>query len=419
MTHAILSAFGSLGDVHPMLAIGRRLLGRGYRVTVLLAEPYVEMAQQMGLQPHVLIAAEEFQQMIQDPDLWRPIEGVRLLMRRAAQRLDAHYEQLEALVVDESTVLVAHPLDFAARIFRDRHPHVPLASVHLAPATLRVPKAPPRLMAQGWIPRWPSKWMELVYRVADRWLVDRHLTPAINTLRGKLQMASVDRPLHRWWLSPDLVLGLFPEWFSPPLKYLPKTMRLVGFPLADGSNPQQSLDRSLMEAVKPKPLVFTAGSENAQARAFFAAACQACRELQLPGLLLTGRSDQLPESLPESVRHMTYAPFSRLLPGCRAIIHHGGIGTTSQGLAAGIPQLILPMAFDQFDNAHRATKLGCARWWPMRKLSPRRLTDSIGQLLETPFCADAARWIANRFAIGDDAAGLAADQIDALRQRFD
>ena len=58
---------------------------------------------------------------------------------------------------------------------------------------------------------------------------------------------------------------------------------------------------------------------------------------------------------------VTYAPFSALFPRCRAGVHHGGIGTLSKALQAGLPQLIVQRAFDQFDNAARAVRLGFAR----------------------------------------------------------
>jgi UDP:flavonoid glycosyltransferase YjiC (YdhE family) len=67
------------------------------------------------------------------------------------------------------------------------------------------------------------------------------------------------------------------------------------------------------------------------------------------------------------VRHFDYLPFSLVLPRVRAIVHHGGIGTSAQALAAGIPQLVRPLAYDQFDNAHRLSRLGVAR-----TLSPAR-----------------------------------------------
>ena len=62
--------------------------------------------------------------------------------------------------------------------------------------------------------------------------------------------------------------------------------------------------------------------------------------------------------MPEWAFYAAYAPFSALLPRLSLLIHHGGIGTSAQALAAGIPQTIVPFAHDQFDNAARLRRLG-------------------------------------------------------------
>ena len=50
---------------------------------------------------------------------------------------------------------------------------------------------------------------------------------------------------------------------------------------------------------------------------------------------------------------LPYVPLRALLPRCAALVHHGGIGTTAEALRAGVPQVIVPLAYDQFDNAAR------------------------------------------------------------------
>src|SRR5262249_15893310 len=47
---------------------------------------------------------------------------------------------------------------------------------------------------------------------------------------------------------------------------------------------------------------------------------------------------------------------------CAAVVHHGGGGTTAQALSVGVPQLILPPAWGQFDNAQRVERLGAGKW---------------------------------------------------------
>jgi UDP:flavonoid glycosyltransferase YjiC (YdhE family) len=75
-------------------------------------------------------------------------------------------------------------------------------------------------------------------------------------------------------------------------------------------------------------------------------------------MLLTRFSEHIPRRLPPGVAHFDYVPFRPLLPRAAAVIHHGGIGSTAQGLAAGIPQLLMPLAHDEFDNAARVKSLG-------------------------------------------------------------
>jgi len=82
--------------------------------------------------------------------------------------------------------------------------------------------------------------------------------------------------------------------------------------------------------------------------------------LQRRGLLLTKYPGHLPARLPAGVRHFSFVPFSQLLPRAAALVHHGGVGSCAQGLATGLPQLLMPMAFDQFDNAERLRRLGVA-----------------------------------------------------------
>ena len=75
-------------------------------------------------------------------------------------------------------------------------------------------------------------------------------------------------------------------------------------------------------------------------------------------MFLTQYPEQLPARLPNGVRHFNYIPFSTVLPRAAAFVHHGGIGTTAQALAAGVPQLVVPLAHDQPDNAVRIRHLG-------------------------------------------------------------
>jgi UDP:flavonoid glycosyltransferase YjiC (YdhE family) len=66
-------------------------------------------------------------------------------------------------------------------------------------------------------------------------------------------------------------------------------------------------------------------------------------------------------SLAEGSRCMVLAeevPHSWLFPRVAAVMHHGGAGTTAEGLRAGIPSLVFPGASDQYFWAERIARLG-------------------------------------------------------------
>ena len=63
------------------------------------------------------------------------------------------------------------------------------------------------------------------------------------------------------------------------------------------------------------------------------------------------------------------------------MVHHGGVGTTSEGLRAGIPTLIVPFAFDQPDNAAHAERLGGSCTLPRTKYRATRVARELDMLL--------------------------------------
>jgi rhamnosyltransferase subunit B len=133
---------------------------------------------------------------------------------------------------------------------------------------------------------------------------------------------------------------------------------LTGFPLFDEDEEADLAPDVLnfLEAGEP-PILFMPGSLMQQASPFFNTAVQACQQLGKRAILLSRYRHQIPEGLPHGIRHFEYIPFRKILPCASALVHHGGIGTCAQALRAGVPQLIHPMAYDQYDNAWRLKKL--------------------------------------------------------------
>lgn len=392
----LLTPVGSAGDVHPYIGIGRALRERGHDVTLITAGTFEATARRAGLDFIACPSAEEFEQTTHDPDLWHPRRGLALVMRTIGEHVPDVYREIERRVQPGRTVLVGHTIGFAARIYEEKH-RIPAVTLHLAPSAIRSIDNP-AAVAPGVKPqRWPRFVKRLGFWAADRLLFDRHLEPPLNAFRRELGLPPVHRVFREWIHSPRRVIGLFPDWFAPPPADWPAQARLTGFPLYDESD-QAALEPQLLQwlAAGDPPIAFTPGSANRQADKFFRAAIEASGRLKRRAVLLTRYPQQLPATLPAHVRHVTFAPYSKLLPHCIATVHHGGIGSLAQGLAAGVPQLCMPMGFDQPDNVTRIRDLGVGDYLAPKAFTADRVADALQQLFNSPQVTEACHRCAAR-----------------------
>ena len=388
----LMTPVGSSGDHHPFIGIGQRLRTRGHDVVVLTAAPFEEMVVRAGLEFRLTVSRDEYDRVTKDPDLWHPRKGLGLVMREVGRWLGDAY-RLVAEAYRPGTVLVGHGLSLGTRLFEEKH-QVPGATLQLAPSVFQSEYAPPSFRPGSDLSRWPRWVKRTLWWGVDRFFLDPTIAPALNRVRRNLGLPPVHSVMREWIHSPRRVIGLFPEWFGPPQPDWPKALRLTSFPLYDESDQHQALSPDLERFLSEggPPILFTPGSANQQADAFFRAAIGACEPLGRRALLLTQYPSQLPP-LPRGVHHERYVPFSVVLPRCAAFVHHGGIGSLAQGLAAGIPQLTMPMGFDQPDNATRLARLGVSRWVVPGDFNARNVAAALRGLLDDRRVNDAcARW---------------------------
>jgi rhamnosyltransferase subunit B len=357
--HFLVSALGSAGDVHPFIAIGQALQSRGHEVQIIALAPFEQRIARAGLAFTPLGTFDDYQRLVQQPALWHPLGGARLLIDDLLQRLPEAHALTASLVRAGQTVLVGSSLSWGARLAQEQF-GLPGATVHLAPFALQSATAPSVLPGGLDLSRLPAGLVRALYRSTERFVLDPRIAPPLNRLRSQLNLPPVQRVLSRWMHSPDLVIGAWPAWFAPPQADWPQPMIATGFPLFDEGG--ASLDAALLAFLDagPAPIGITPGSAMAHGRRFFTRALDACLALGRRVVLVSPYREQLPQVLPAEVHHASWAPFSRLMPRLAALIHHGGIGTSAQALTAGIPQLVVPFAHDQFDNAARLERLGVA-----------------------------------------------------------
>jgi UDP:flavonoid glycosyltransferase YjiC (YdhE family) len=413
----LLTTFGSLGDLHPYIAVGKGLRGRGHAVTLGSSEPYRSKVEGEGMAFHPIrpdltgkLDSPEFMSRV-----FHPRTGTEYIIRRVfLPFLEQAYEDTLAAASD-ADVLVGHPIAYATPIVADvlRKPWI---SIALAPLSMISAYDPPVISGAPWLglfrhagPRfWRSFW-NLAGRITQSW------GASINTLRRKLGLPEVKCPILRDVHSPWGTQAWFSRLFATPQPDWPARTLVTGFPFYDRLDPQHGIDETLRQFLNdgPPPVVFTLGSSALfDAGTFYAESARAAEIAGCRAILLTGPDprNQPSRKLPDSIRVAEYAPYSELFPHAAAIVHQGGIGTTAQALRAGRPMLIVPWSHDQPDNAHRVTALGAGRTLPRKRYRAELVARELAALNGASYSTAAAN--AARVIAGEDGVQAACEGLE-------
>ncbi|HEY6454623.1 MAG TPA: nucleotide disphospho-sugar-binding domain-containing protein [Steroidobacteraceae bacterium] len=420
MARVLLATFGSLGDLHPYLAVGRALCARGHQARIATSSDYRPNVEAAGLE--FAPVAPSLAQLGTPQELARrvanPMFGSQTLVRDLIMpHLRESHQQLREAARD-ADLLISHPLTFMLQVVAAEQ-HKPWLSSVLAPASFLSRHDPPAMA--------PINSMQIAYRLGPwtynalmrfiRGTVRRWEQP-LHQLRAELGVPRSGKIMvFEGQFSPLGTLALFDAPLMQPQADWPPHTRLCGTPLYDGSAADPLLLASLKEflASGDAPIVFALGSSAVWlAGNFWPCAIEAARRLGRRAILVTG-TDSMP-GLPASVRVFNYLPYSQIFPHACAVVHQAGIGTLSQALRAGRPQLTIPVWFDQPDNAARAGKLGVARTLPFRRATAARLSQQLRNLLADAAYAAAARDIAATLNATDGASNAAAHIIEALER---
>lgn len=394
--HFVCSTFGSAGDVFPMLGLAVELQRRGHDITFATNAHYGKIVESHNLKFEALGSEEDFRACVEHPDLWHPRRSFGHLIRHLSPFFKRQYQIYAERVQDPHSVGITNCFGFGALLAQDKL-GIPVLTLHCQPAAIWSDQEPPSL--PGLIgPRWCKR---VMHRIGERFLIDPAVCPFLNQWRTELGLPPVQK-ITRWWNSRYGVLCLFPEWYAPPQRDWPQPLLQTSFPLWNDRSDQPLAPsvESFLQAGS-QPVVFTPGSANIHGRSFFKSAVQACSELKLRAILLTEFPEQIPTDLPSTVRHFSYIPLDRLLPHAAAFVHHGGIGSTSQALLAGIPQVLMPLAHDQFDNAARVIRLGVGDSIPAPRFTAPKLGKALQSLLQSQSVIQQSREIAGRLTAKD------------------
>ncbi|MGO9470633.1 MAG: glycosyltransferase [Isosphaeraceae bacterium] len=415
----VLTAIGSLGDLHPLVAIALGLKARGHEAIVATGACYRRKIEEIGLGFHAIRPDCDF---VYDPGRmgrfmhfrWGTIRILRELILPAVR---ASYEDTLAAVDGGADLIVSHPLTFAARLVAEAKA-IPWASAHVSPIVFGSAYDPPALPVVPDLSPYlcflgPGFWRPL--RRSLTWATRPWARP-LDRLRSDICLPpATDNPLVDGH-SPALVLALFSKLLADSQPDWPSQTIQTGFPFYDrDGEPARGLHPELARFLDegPPPIVFTLGVTAATvAGLFFENSIAAARKLGERAVLVGNRGHR-PDILPHGVAAFDYTPFSELFPRAAAVVHAGGIGTTGLAMRSGRPMLVVPHAHDQPDNAQRLTRLGIARSIFPRRYTPARVAAELGGLLDDPSYARRASEVGDTIR-QEDGVGAACDALEEL-----
>jgi len=398
----LISPFGSEGDVSPLVWAAKALSIRGHSPHLLLPPKYAFLAESAGIPWTPVGQPGDFDTLVRDPRFWHPITGSAHV---ATVMLASYHEFLAAYRACEvcPDLVISSTLGLAAA-FAAESEGVPNLRVHMQPAIFRsLDDCPVFAHGLGWLPAAPTGIKRAAFRTIDG-ILNFTMRKPINALRSGLSLDPI-RDVYREIIhGGDGVALMTPAWFAEPQAEWPEGIRQFSFPL-DRSARELPADLKKFLAENPHPILWTHGSANFDTHTFHRCAISASKNLNMPFLIVGPEPPDDP--LPSNGLAVSHVSFDLLFPMCRAVVHHGGIGTTAKAMAAGLPQLVVPRAHDQPDNAARVARLHLGRQLPYPGLSPARATRELQKLLASPVIQETCTKTAPLVRDADDASAFA------------
>jgi amino acid adenylation domain-containing protein len=358
MSKIILTTVGSAGSIIPFIRMGKALRGRGHEVSLISNCCYEGMAREAGLEFSAVDDPVECEAHLRESGMLNEPRGfVPFYEKYFLPGVLKECRLIERLHRPRETILVARSQPGIAALLAAEKLGLPVVSIFLAPFDAQV------------IPVFEQ-------------LVDETFRGVINDHRVSLGLPQIGR--WRYWLpSAHSGLGLWPEWFALRDSNLPVPIMANGFVLPEAEGEVSS---ALPEAVREmigsgqRPILVTGGTGLFFGKEMFAVCLEACRKLAVPVLLVSRYREQVPDDLPPGVHWYEQLPFEQVVSHLRLIIHHGGIGTMSQAMAGGVPQIIMGIGMDRPDNALCLSRLGAGEHVPPAQWRPEVLVESIRRL---------------------------------------
>jgi sterol 3beta-glucosyltransferase len=374
-------AAGSRGDIQPCVALGMGLRRAGYQVRLAVPEDFENFIREHGLDFYPLrgdvqkIMAGDTGREFMETGGSNPIKSIRAIRKMLGPiALQMAQDAYAACSETEALICLGVQGAFGKSIADARN----FPMVNMEPTPLLPTRAFPA-------PGWPiQRDLGGLHNLLSGWLMLRVLwlwyAPFVNEFRETLGLETYTAAdFHRMLKSIPMVGAYSPNVIPHPRDW-PDSLHVTGYLFLNsqpGWQPPPQLEAFLKRGDPPVYVGFgSMGGRKPEELAGLA--MEALAKSGKRGVLLKGWGGLRAQSVPESVFVADSVPHSWLFARVAAVVHHGGAGTTAEGLRAGVPTIIVPFAFDQAFWGTRIHALGAGPPpIPQKELTADRLAEAI------------------------------------------
>ena len=354
-------AAGSRGDIQPCVVLSRGLQQAGYHVRLAAPADFADFVQQHGVgfyplrgDVQQLMASDTGRQFMATGGA-NPLKSIRAIRTLIAPVVMSMAEDAFAACQDADALICLGVFSAFGQAIAEAL-RIPI--LHVEPTPLLPTRAFPA-------PSWPIQrdlgglhnYLSGVAMLQVVWLWYR---PFVNEFRKKLGLSPYSTARFHRTLRSTPMLGAYSPSLIPPPADWPERVHVTGnFFLDTQADWQPSPELQAFLAAGAPPVYIGFGSMAGRNPEELATLIlDALAKSGQRGLLLTGWGGMRTATVPGSVFVVDVAPHRWLFPRMAAVVHHGGAGTTAEGLRAGVPTVIVPFVFDQPFWGARVKALG-------------------------------------------------------------
>jgi rhamnosyltransferase subunit B len=408
---------GSLGDVLPYIALAHGLQKNGHQVLMVVNASNLGVVNKQGIECVAFDVGQDAD--AQNTKAFKGLTQSLLGSLKVLRKLGKHLREEVACIqrlAPSFDLIIGSQTSLAAPLVA-RALGKPWVFSGVSPMAFISFIDPPYLHGLRWLGKdsmlpnwWKSVLRWFFLKLSDVIYVD------YRQIEQELGLTH-QHPLFAGRYSPWLNLALFSPLLAKPQADWPAKTVQCGFVKATSGAAHQTDDVGLKRffASGPAPVVFTLGSiARVDPQDFYDLALKVIAKLGVRAVLIKREGVPLNVGPSMPVHVCSFADYSVLFRACRCVVHHGGVATLMQVMAAGKPSLILPRTLDQFDQAARAQKLGVAEVLPFKKLSEDELLAGVLSVLSDSKKTDGKlRDSAQSFTL-EDGVRVACEQIHRL-----